>query len=120
HDNLPGCNSQQEVEDICWNSVKEISSNETFRIIPNPSSGILHIRFSINDPESPQYLDRITTCELFTISGQKIRQVSKEVKMPGTYEIEFDLRDLPAGIYFCTLKTNPEYSGQTKKIIKLD
>lgn len=39
-------------------------------------------------------------------------------KKPVILEMEIDLSDIPAGIYFCVLKTNE--GVQTKKLIKLD
>jgi len=46
-------------------------------------------------------------------------QFVNEEMMPGTHEMEFDLSDLPKGIYFFILKTNPTAGGQTRKIVKL-
>jgi hypothetical protein len=40
-----------------------------------------------------------------------------EIKNPGIYELEIDLNNLPAGIYFCMLRTPDRI--QTRKLIKL-
>ena len=40
-----------------------------------------------------------------------------EIQQQGEQKIIFNTADLPAGIYFCVLKTN--YGMQTRKIIKL-
>ncbi len=42
-----------------------------------------------------------------------------EVQQQGKQKVVFNTADLPAGIYFCVLKTNPPAGGQTKKMIKL-
>jgi hypothetical protein len=98
--------------DLPENENKEII-NSIFIAYPCPCSSTLKIRFKI-------YNSGYTMCDLVDISGRKIKHLLNEYRKPGTYEMEFDLRDLPAGIYFCTLKTNdPECSGQTRKIIKL-
>jgi len=112
HNNAPGCNSPEEVEEACITSVGEISFEETFTISPNPCSGFVKLRFTIDD-------QRFVILDLFEISGVKIKQLLNEEKIPGTYEVEIDLSSIPAGVYFCVLKTNPEDSGQTKKIVKL-
>ena len=39
------------------------------------------------------------------------------MKKSGTHEMEIDLKNIPAGVYFCVLKTNKGI--QTKKIVKL-
>jgi hypothetical protein len=38
------------------------------------------------------------------ISGRKICELISEMAYPGEYEIEVDVRDLPAGIYVVRLK----------------
>ena len=59
----------------------------------------------------------LVTCDLFEISGVKVKTLLNEKKMPGTYEMEIDLSDLPGGVYFCVLKTSEGI--QTRKMIKL-
>jgi len=90
-------------------------SNDEFQefslmIYPNPCSGFANLRFTI-------YESGFTICDLFEISGVKVKSILNEKKLPGTFEMEIDLRDIPAGVYFCVLKTNKRI--QTKKIIKL-
>lgn len=110
--NAPGCNSQQEVQDDCDSitSVSEMKLEESFTISPNPSSGETHLRYTIYDVG-------YVMLDLYEISGVKVRSILNEEKVPGTYEMEVDLSDLPEGIYFCVLKT--DNGIQTKKIIKL-
>ena len=86
--------------------------NSEFEVYPNPCSDAANLRITICE-------HGIVICDLFEISGVKIKGFLNEVKMPGTYDMEIDLSDLPEGIYFCVLKTNPARAGQTKKIIKL-
>jgi len=110
NNNASGCYDQEEVEDACFASVEEIGLNEHFSISPNPNSGFVNLRFTI-------YENNLMICDLFEISGVKVKQVLHEQKKPGTYEMEIDLSNLSKGIYFCTLKTKEGI--QTKKIIKL-
>ena len=57
------------------------------------------------------------TLEIFEISGEKVKSILNEIKKLGTYKMEIDLSELPAGVYFCVLKTN--FGVQMKKIVKL-
>src|SRR5690606_15687345 len=44
HDNAPGCNSQQEVEDACATvSVDDLLLDEAIQLFPNPTTGIVQI-----------------------------------------------------------------------------
>jgi hypothetical protein len=108
--NAFGCNSQQEVEDACFSDIPEYISNSGFSIAPNPLYSTLTIGLAI-----PGY--RTVKCDLFEISGRKIKTLLNEIKSPGYYEITFDLSDLEPGIYLCTLNTSDGI--QTRKIIKL-
>ena len=87
------------------------SRDNELEIFPNPFSSSANLRFTIEDQ---QYV----ICDLYEISGIRIKQLLNEIKMPGTYEMEIDMSNLPKGIYFCVLKT-PQ-TTETKKIIKLD
>jgi len=112
HDNAPGCNSQQEVQAEC-DSITSIESSiveKSFTISPNPNSGIVNIRFKINEHD-------LVILDLYEISGVNAIPLVNEQKLPGSYELEIDVNDIPAGVYFCVLKTNK--GTQTRKIIKL-
>ncbi len=45
-------------------------------------------------------------CDLFDISGVRIKRLINEEKLPGTHEKTIDLSDLKPGVYFCILKTD--------------
>ena len=102
HDNAPGCDNQDQVYLACWSSDDEIAINTmTFTISPNPSSGKVYLQLVISDRG-------IVICNLYTISGIKIMELLNEEKI--------DLKGLPAGIYYCVLKT---MNGiQTTKLLK--
>jgi len=110
YDNATGCDTKEEVIEACLTSVDNISYVDELIISPNPSSGSVNLQFSISD-------QRFVILDLFEISGVKVKSILNEEKLPGTYEIKIDLRDLEPGVYFCVLETN--FGRQTKKIIKL-
>ena len=109
--NGAGCSDSQEVIDACDTvSVDKIYFEEKFSISPNPFSGSVNLQFTIND-------FGLTICDLFNMSGIKVQEILYEEKIPGTYDVKINLDDIPAGIYFCTFRT--EKTTQTEKIIKL-
>ncbi len=105
--NATGCNNPEEA---CNTSVWETGFKESFTISPNPLSGSANLQFVISDKG-------LVNCDLFEVSGVKVKSLLDEKKLPGIYEMEIDLSDLPKGIYFCILKTSDGI--HTKKIIKL-
>jgi len=66
-------------------------------LFPNPCSGAARLQYLIHDIG---YLKS----DLFGIDGRKIRELVDAVKMPGLYEIEIDVSDLPAGVYFVKIQ----------------
>ena len=92
YENATGCNSREEVDLACQIPVDEIAFFNKFSVYPNPCSGATCLRYQINDKG---YL----ILDLYSISGQKIKRLLNEVKMPGTYEMEIDLREMPPGVY---------------------
>ncbi|MBU2650043.1 MAG: T9SS type A sorting domain-containing protein [Bacteroidetes bacterium] len=112
HDNAPGCNSMIEVQTACDSitSVEELNFKEKFTISPNPleSGSIIEYTLHQNSPVTLKILD---------LSGRSFRTLVNEYQPKGEQRIECNTTALPAGIYFCTLKTNERI--QTRKIIKL-
>jgi hypothetical protein len=77
---------------------------------PNPFNPTTTISFSI-----PSF--GFTSLKVYNILGNEVATLVNEEKQPGIYEVKFDASDLPAGVYFYTLKT----SGvtETKKMLLL-
>ncbi len=105
-----GAFEEQTIE--CTYQGYEESANflSKLEVYPNPCSGTACLRYQISDT-------RYMIIDLFSISGQKIKRLMNEEKLSGTYEFEIDVSDLPAGVYFCTLKTDG--GVETVKMIKL-
>jgi len=109
-ENADGCNSTEEVEETCFSSIDEISNEASLLISPNPAPGITTLSFKISKPG-------MVICDLFDFSGTKIKSMVNEVKASGYYEKEFDLSNIPAGVYFCILKTT--HGLYSKKLVIL-
>ncbi|MEA3477390.1 MAG: aryl-sulfate sulfotransferase [Bacteroidota bacterium] len=84
---------------------------KNMQVYPNPCSGVLHLRVT-------RYALRVTSIDLFEISGRKIRRLDEEMQGPGVYEKSYDLSDLPEGVYFIRLQAGDEL--MMKKIVKMD
>ncbi len=99
YDNAPGCNSQEEVEEACLNTmVEEINRTEKYSIYPNPVTDVATFSSS-----------KITSFELFDMMGTlMISRNSNKV----------DMSNLNPGVYFVIgfdKSLKPLYEG---KIIK--
>ena len=97
-------------------SVQDLSADgtERFNIYPNPVSSTTGIFYSLNQKSQ-------VVLEICAIKGECILQLVNKMQAAGEYHMVFDASCLPAGIYFCTLKTNdPAFAAQTKKLIKLE
>jgi len=112
HDNAVGCSNMQEVESACLNPIDEMDCNNTFTISPNPLNSTTLIKYTLNQ-KSPVIL------KILDLTGREIVTLVDEVQQQGEQQVVFNTGDLPAGIYFCVLKTNPARTGQTMKMIKL-
>ena len=90
----------------------EIFLNKELSIIPNPVNGIARIKYSLNKPTS-------VTLSIESILGVKVIQLENNLyKNAGNYNIEFDSRDLPSGIYFCTINYGVNKISKSFVIIK--
>jgi len=91
-------------------TTKEEIQVSPFSIWPNPCSGSINLQISNTE-------QGMMICDVFDVSGIKIKSIINEIKLPGTHEKKVDLSDQKPGAYLCILQTT-EYT-ETKKIIKL-
>jgi len=111
--NAPGCNSPEEVQDVCdsiFTFVSELPKEVTFTIIPNPLESNAVITYTLNENSH-------ATLKILDLSERLVVSLVNEVQQQGEQRIEVNTTGLPAGVYFCVLKTNKGI--QTKKMIKL-
>jgi hypothetical protein len=99
HNNAPGCNSQEEVEAACLNSLEEKIFNQEITIYPNPATSF--ITFNVNDCLP------IDEAVIYNHLGQKALEA---VPVNNTV----DVSTLKPGIYFLEVITN-----ETRTRIKL-
>lgn len=71
------------------------------KVYPNPCSSATRLRYQINDKG-------LTICDLYSISGAKIEKLIDNLVKPGTYELEIDVSQLPAGVYYIRIQAGKE------------
>ncbi len=92
-------------------------------IYPNPTNGQFSIRYdevssSNNNSESETSSEsrKDYSIKIIDVSGKEVKSLSiKNITLP--YENNFDLRELPRGVYFLQIKNIDAISFATKKII---
>lgn len=111
HDNAPGCNSQEEVEDACESiSVEEITIHKLCTIYPNPSSVALNFTFRIS-----QY--HYVTLKVYDVHGREVATLMDEQLTAGSHRVTWNAERLPSGIYFYHLTAGNQSS--TGKMVVL-
>ena len=80
---------------------------------PNPFNPSTKISFNI--PSSGSSVSRVVQLKMFDMLGREVALLVNEALQPGSYEIEFDAKDLPTGTYFYRLTTDG--FTETKKMI---
>jgi S-formylglutathione hydrolase FrmB len=110
HDNAPGCNSPEEVEEACLNSVKDNYSEIEISISPNPVSDVAVLSLNISNCEPVKV-------SIYNLTGICQKSWEFNNQPSGTKEIFMDLSEIPAGVYFCRVHAGNEVA--TRKILKL-
>ena len=85
---------------------------------PNPFNPSTKIKFTIPDViASETKQSQQVTLKVYDVLGNEITTLVNEEKPAGEYEVEFDGKGLPSGIYFYTLRAGT--FSETKKMILL-
>ena len=82
---------------------------------PNPFNPTTTISYSI--PNIASSLNSNVTLKIYDLLGREVNTLVNEIKQPGSYQVQFDARELSSGIYFYTLNAGDFY--QTKKLVLL-
>ncbi|MCK5339224.1 MAG: T9SS type A sorting domain-containing protein, partial [Bacteroidales bacterium] len=82
---------------------EEMFLEGSLSIFPNPCSGATHLRYSILDT-------RYSIFELYSISGVLLKTLNTGVQQSGEHELEFDVSDLPGGLYFIRMQSGDSYA----------
>ncbi|WKZ70289.1 MAG: PQQ-binding-like beta-propeller repeat protein [Melioribacteraceae bacterium] len=82
---------------------------------PNPFNPSTTIKFTIPNVGDEYIRPQQTSLIVYDILGREIKTLINEIKVPGTYEVEFDASKLPSGIFFYRLQSGD--FTQTKKMM---
>ncbi len=80
-------------------------------ISPNPCADVTRLRYLIHDI-------RNLKCDLYSISGIKIKRLIDEMQMPGEHEIEIDMNDLSAGMYYIRVQAGEQVATHKLVVVK--
>ena len=109
--NASGCNTPEEVEEACLEiSLNEFYGNNEISIFPNPTNDLAFLSLNTLSKSS------VEIC-IYNTTGICIKNWQFKNQQPGEKKFTLDLKNLPAGIYFCRIQIGNELV--TKKIIKL-
>ncbi|NQT78363.1 MAG: VCBS repeat-containing protein [Bacteroidetes bacterium] len=99
------------VEDESTGLEDERLNHANIAVYPNPCFNYATIRYRV--PGTGYQV-----IELFSSSGIKMREVLNEIQIAGEHEIEVNVSDFPAGVYFYRLTAGEEVV--TGKIVKVN
>ncbi len=108
--NANGCNSQEEVEDACALSIKDLNQGGTFSIFPNPSSNQFTIIFTLEQPAH-------VNLEVLNRLGQAVATILDESLSQGNHQVTWNAERLPAGVYFYRFSANGQRPTATGKMV---
>ena len=80
-------------------------------LYPNPSSGKMHISYTLDNFSDVRV-------ELYNLLGEKLRIVSGEKEEAGRHEHEYDLSGLPAASYFLKIEINSNIEIKLIEIVR--
>ena len=76
------------------------------RSFPNPTSGAAMFRFGVA-------AESHVSVSMYNVTGQMVKVMLNEKKLPGTYTINWDSSEFASGVYFCRINVGPT-DGQGK------
>jgi len=99
------------VENIIPNEIK------LFQNYPNPFNPTTIIKYSIPSVATSHDLSQHVQLKVFDILGKEVFELVNEEKSAGSYQVEFNSKNLPSGTYFYKLSVGNFI--QTKKMMLL-
>lgn len=89
---------------------------------PNPFNPITKIKFDVatNSERKSTYpgeSGKNVKLVIYDVLGREISMLVNDELKPGSYEVNWDARNYPSGIYFCIMRVS-ELSGKTNNYVK--
>jgi hypothetical protein len=88
-----------------------LNSPIDLKVSPNPSSGVIHLRYSISDI-------RYLIFEVYSADGVKVKTLFTGKQAAGKHTMNADLSDMPDGLYFIRLQAGKEVETAKLVLIK--
>jgi len=88
-------------------STRELVSENAMELStwPNPFSSALEISYLVNK-------ESITMVDIYDLNGRHVKSLVNQSLPAGLHTVSFDGSDLPAGIYFCKLRSGEQVAIQ--------
>ena len=106
---------------VCFVIITMINANNNTSIIPdkyslsqnypNPFNPVTRIKYDI--PKQG-----LVTMKIYDVLGRKVTELVNEVKVPGSYIVDFDGTNLSSGVYFYKLETGTFSDVKRMMLIK--
>jgi hypothetical protein len=110
HDNAPGCNSQEEVEEACETvSIDEVSIAGDITLSPNPFTTSTTLSYELNQPE-------IVYLNVYNHLGQIVYQ-TQENQPQGSQQLIWNAEGYAEGVYYYKLQIGNAVA--TGKLVKV-
>ena len=78
---------------------------------PNPFNPVTELQYSISEPGN-------VSLAVYDVSGAQISMLAQGWHTPGAYNVRFEARDLPSGVYFAKLSTGNRQFTQKLMLLK--
>jgi len=109
YNNAPGCNSPEEVLELCFVSLDEINAEANFNIYPSPVGDFATLGFEGEGSGTANVF-------LYNATGVMVKTWKFNITGSGQSNFVMDLSGLPAGMYCCQVQVGDRV--MTGKIIK--
>jgi len=93
-----------ELTGISTSARDNIEIGSDLSVYPNPFSGNTIIGYEVRTGS-------MTRIDIFDMTGKLVRNLMNELQLPGKHEVVFNAEGLPAGMYYCRMRTGESVSA---------
>jgi hypothetical protein len=108
--NMVGCNSIEEVLEVCMFGVSDNISQQSYFIYPNPFTTSITISYTLDSPENIRFT-------VYNVQSQIVYTI-EEWRERGEQHLQWNADGLPAGLYYFRIQTGEKVGGG--KMVKME